>query len=240
MAGPTLSSKFYVPSGSSGGNSNTLTTSSFTPSAGDVLIVKGGTWDTSATLNTPTGGSQTYTNRVTVSPGSSRSWCAIWSCTISGSPGSMTVSITPSTSCMHSLEVEWWTGAQLATTPVTSSANSINGTPSGSITTTAANSVISMVNVDWQSQNPSTVAYVNSANVTQEDILDAHASADSVHYFWRQTVATAGSTSYGLTSPTAQNYSMAAIEVLAAAAAAQAPARPVVVLRQAAPRAAIF
>lgn len=238
---PTLTASYYIASGTSGSNLNTLTTPSFTPAAGDVLIVKLGTWDTANPMNAPTNtGSQTFTQRAVVSPGTSRSWCAIHSCTVSGSPGAMTVSAAPASASMHAMLVERWTSASLAATPVTATLNSSNGTPSGgSITTSAANSAISIVNVDWNSVNPATVAYVNAANVTAENILDAHTSADSVQYYWRQAAPAAGATGFGLTAPAAQNYSMAAIEVLNASAPAAVSPAPRVV-SQAVKRAAFF
>src|SRR3982751_3255969 len=80
---------------SSAVNSNTLTSSSFPPANGEVIGVKLATGDTTVSMGAPTGGSQTYTSRVTVAPGGFRGWVGLYSATISGSPGSMTVSSTP-------------------------------------------------------------------------------------------------------------------------------------------------
>jgi hypothetical protein len=43
-------------------NTNTLTSSSFTPANGEVIVVKLATGDTTVSMGAPTGGSQTYTS----------------------------------------------------------------------------------------------------------------------------------------------------------------------------------
>jgi hypothetical protein len=223
---PTLAATPAVVN-SGGRNTNTLTTAAFTPANGEVIIIKMLTEDIASTMAAPTGGSQTYTARVTFTPASTHGWVAIYTAVISGSPGSMTISATHSaTASMHSLLLERWTGATLAATPVTNTASGNSSVPSGTVTTSAANSVLSIANVDWNAQNPATRAYTNSANVTDEGLYDVSASGDTVQYYWRQAVPTAGSTSYGLTAPGTQNWAMAAIEILSSGGAGGATAIP--------------
>jgi hypothetical protein len=212
---PTLARAVMFVS-SSGVNSNTLTTASFTPSNGEVIIVKLATSDQTISMGTATGGSQTYTSRVSSTSGGFRPWVGIQTTTISGSPGSMTISSTPTGSCRHAMLVECFTSASLAGTPVTSSAQGGTGAANSSLTTSAANSVVSWVSADAQSLDPATRAYLSSA--TDEGVDDAHASADGVIYFARQAAASAGSQSYGLSAPTGMQYWIAGIEVLAARA----------------------
>lgn len=212
---PTLTASYYVTSGAA--NTNTLTTASFTPSNGEVVIVKAATWDSTITMGTPTGGSQTYTLRCSATSGGFRPWVGIYTATISGSPGSMTISSTPSSSSWHDMVVERWSGAQLAATPVTATAQGGTGAASSSLTTTAANSVVSWVSGDAQSVDPATRAYLSSA--TEEACDDGHAGSNGVWYYAYQSAASAASQTFGLSAPTGQQWWIAGIEVQAAAGA---------------------
>jgi hypothetical protein len=196
-------------------NTNTLTTSSFTPANGEVIVVKLATGDTTVSMGAPTGGSQTYTSRVTVAPGGFRGWAGIYTAVISGSPGSMTIASTPSGSALHAMVVERWTGAQLAATPATGSNNAGTGAANGSLTSTGTNSIVAWVASDVQSVDPATRAYLASA--TEDGLQDSHVSADGVMYFAYQTAAAAGSQTFGLSAPTGMQYVIAGIEVQAGA-----------------------
>jgi hypothetical protein len=201
---PTLAAAvMFVSSGAV--NSSAVVTGSFTPSNGEVIVIKVATSDSTISMGTPTGGSQTYTSRVVSTSGGFRPWVGIYTTVISGSPGSMTISSTPTGSCRHAMLVERWTS------PVTNSAQGGTGAASSTLTTSAANSVLSWVSADAQSLDPSTRAYLGSA--TDEGVDDAHGSADGVIYFGRQAVASAGATSYGLSAPTGMQYWIAGIEV---------------------------
>ncbi len=233
---PTLArAVMFVSSGTV--NSSAVTTASFTPSNGEIIIVKLATSDSTMSMGTPTGGSQTYTSRVTSTSGGFRPWVGIYTAVISGSPGSMTIASTPTGTCRHAMLVECWTSASLAATPVTNSAQGGSGAASSSLTTTAANSVVSWVAADAQSLDPATRAYLSSA--TDEGVDDAHVSADGVIYFARQAAATATSQSYGLSAPTGMQYWIAGIEVLDNSGVAFI-APPPLIIRQAVKRASIF
>jgi hypothetical protein len=208
---PTLAATpLFVTSGAV--NSSAITTASFTPSNGEVVVVKMTTGDTTVSMGAPTGGSQTYTSRVVVAPGGFNGWCAIYTAVISGSPGSMTISATPSGSTRHSLLIERWNTAQLAATPATGSASGTAAAANTTLTSTASNSIVSWVAVDEQSIDPATRTYLSSA--TEDGLDDAHASADAVHYYAYQSAAAAGSQSFGLSAPTGMKYVIAGIEIL--------------------------
>jgi hypothetical protein len=216
---PSLVASYYVPS--AGASTATISTPSFTPSNGEVIVVKLETLDTTIAMGAPTGGSQTYTSRITVAPGGFRPWVGIYSATVSGSPGSMTVSSTPGALARYSMCVERWSSATLAASPVTNSGGTTNGASgaaASTLTTSAANSVISWVAGDAQSLDPAARAYLNSA--TDEGVRDDHVGANGVSYHARQNVAAAGSTSFGLSAPTGMQWDIAGIEVLDAGGAA--------------------
>jgi hypothetical protein len=231
---PTLTASYYVPL--SPQSTSTISTPSFTPSNGEVLVVKLDTWDTGSPFGAPTGGSQIYTSRVINAPGGFNQWCAIYTAVVSGSPGSMTVSTTPTVSLRGSMVVERWSGAQLAATPVTNSAAG-SGTMSSTITPSAGTSIISWTGGDVNSVDPATRAYLASA--TQDGLRDDHVGSNGVDYHaWAASTGTS-SQSYGLSAPTGMQFVVAAIEVQASAGAAFVAPQPLII-RQAVKRASTF
>lgn len=214
MADATLIASYIVRD--TGANTGTLVTPSFTPSNDEVIVVKGTTWDTGTNYGSgPTGGSQTFLKRVEAAPGGFNAYAVVWTATVSGSPGSMTVSMTPSASSRHSMVVERWTG-RLAATPAVNSPVSGSGTPSTTVTTTGAGSAVSWCNSDVFSRNPSTRAYLSSA--IEEDCYDRSSNSDGVWYYAYQAAATAGAQTVGMSAPGSQGWALAAVEILAPAA----------------------
>lgn len=208
MAAPSLITFYQVDSAAR--DTSTLTTPSFTPSNGEVLIIKIATeGDTAPTVGTVSGGSQAYTSRVNFTQ-ASQCPVAIFSAIVSGSPGSMTVSATFSNNIgWHSMVVERWGSATLASTPATVVTVS-SGAPSTTINTVANDSVVSIVNADWNATAPGTPAWRSSA--TQEGIHDKSPS-NYVAYYAHQATTTAGSQTIGMTAPNSQNATLAGIEV---------------------------
>jgi hypothetical protein len=118
--------------------------------------------------------------------------------------------------------VERWSGAQLAVTPATNSLiHDGTGTPTATITTTAANSIITWANVDENSRDPNPVfpgiphAYLSGA--IEDGLADAHSVGNTVQYYAYQTAAVAGSQTIGMSEPSTQNWTMTGIEVQDAA-----------------------
>lgn len=206
---PTLVASYFVKSTTQG--TTPLVTPSFTPSNGELLVIKMETWNTGVSMGSLTGGGQTYTSRVINAPGGGKPWEGIYTATISGSPGSMTVSATPSASARYSMCVERWSNAQLTSpSPVVGSANG-SGLPQASLTTGAANSIVSWVSGDVFSIDPATRAYLNSG--TDEGVRDDHSGGNGVGYHAYYLAASAGSTTFGLSAPTGQSWGIAGIEI---------------------------
>lgn len=206
----SLVANYFVQS--SGTGTTSLVTPSFTPSNGEVLVVKLATWDTTQPMGAPTGGSQTYTSRVINAPGGFNEWCGIYTAIVSGSPGAMTVTSTPTASSRYSMCVERWSSATLAATPVTATNTATSGAASGSITPSTATSVISWVAGDAQSVNPATRTYLGSG--TDDGLRDEHALSDGVDYHGYQASTGTGSQSFGLSAPTGMKFVISGIEVL--------------------------
>ncbi|OJY47602.1 hypothetical protein [Pseudonocardia sp. 73-21] len=213
MADATLIASYVVHD--TGANTGALVTPSFTPSNDEVIVVKGTTWDTGTNYGAgPTGGGQTFSKRVEAAPGGFNAYAVVWTATVAGSPGSMTVSMTPSAASRHSMVVERWTG-RLAATPAVNSPLSGSGTPAATVTTTGAGSVVSWCSSDVFSRNPATRAYLSSA--TEEDCYDRSTNSDGVWYYAYQAAATAGAQTVGMSAPGSQGWVLAAVEILAPA-----------------------
>lgn len=211
---PTLIASYAVYSAAA--DTSTLTTPSFTPSNGEVIVVKLTTWDTAVPMGTVSGGGQTYTTRVTAAPGGFNGWARIVTAVISGSPGSMTVSAAGTASnTRHCMVVERWGSASLAGTPAVNSTVNGTGAPSANITTTAANSIVTWCSEDNSSQDPTTRTYRLSA--TEDGLGDFHVGANTVQYFAYATVGSASTVAMGMTAPASQTWVLAGVEVLNAA-----------------------
>jgi hypothetical protein len=206
---PTPVAQYYAQISPQG--TSPIVTASFTPSNGDWLVVTMDTWDSGSPLGAPSGGGLTYTAQVTNAPGGFNQWCAIYTAPVISSPGSMTVSSTPSVSLRGSICVHRFSAAQIAATPVTNKTNGFSSPAASTITPTAGTSLIPWTAGDASSVDPATRAYLASA--TQVGLRDDHAGANGVDYHAYQSSTGTGSQSYGLSAPTGMTWVIAAIEV---------------------------
>lgn len=200
-------------------NNNTLTSTSFTPATGDIIVVKAVSGDPIQTMGTPTGGGWTYTNRVSDST-ASHTRAAIWTAPVTTGGTAQTVALTFAGSIeWHSMLVEVWSGGQLAATPATVDTRG-SGAPSTTLTTTAANSVVSWVDGDWAAVSPTGRTYnTTSATPTDEGVHDG-STTQYVAYYAYQTAASAATQTFGLTAPGGQTWTLLGIEIQASATAA--------------------
>ena len=200
-------------------NLTSLVTSAITVNNGDVLVVKSGSEAQIVVGGTPTAPGQTFTSRKAVSV-SGYSWAGCSTAVVTGSPGTLVVTQAWSgTSGQHEMLVERWTGAQLAGTPATNTTVTVSSTGfSGTLTTVAANSVVSWIAIDTNTNTPGTVGYRSSA--TQEQVTTP---GNYVGYFAYQAAAVSGAQTFGTTTPTGAAWSFIGIEIEAAAAAPDYP-----------------
>lgn len=210
---PTLAASFTVVSAAS--DLTTLTTASFTPTVGDVIVVKAATENSNTHVGTPSDGQgNAYTSRATstvVSTCEAKVFTAV-----TASAASMTVSCTfTTTSGFHSMTVERWTGAALAGTPAVNGTKTGTGAPTSTITSTLAGSVITWCNGDFAAVSPASRTYnTTSATPSEEGLHDKSGTGNYVSYFAWQTAASAASQTFGLTAPTGQTWTLLAIEIL--------------------------
>jgi hypothetical protein len=197
----------------------TLTSTSFTPQTGDIIVVKLDTADASTNYNTPTGGGWTYTQQV-LDTTTSHVWASIWTAPVTSGGTSQTVASTHGTgsTTYAVMVVELWRGAQLAATPATCDTRG-TGAPSTTLTTVAANSVVSWMSGDWAGVDGTSRAYITSSATPTEDGY-SFALSQITAYSAYQTTATAGSQNLGLTAPTGQTWTLTGIEIQAATSSA--------------------
>jgi len=212
---------------SPGNDTSTLTSSAATVGTanGDVIVVHLSTWSTTDPMNAPTGGGQTFTPAQISAPGGFNGWAATYVCTVSGSPGSFSISATMPTATRHMMTVQRFNSAVVAGTPAVLSAPvaGTSGSPGSvalNITTTAPNSVVCWNLVDLASSDPAGVTY-SPVGSTQIGLYDAHAGSNSVQYAVRSPViASAGLTHPGLTVVAGGlTWVASGVEILAATAA---------------------
>lgn len=187
-----------------------LTTPTFTPTEGEIIVVKESTESGGNAVADPTGGGLTFTRQQEIFGSSVVAYAALWTATVGPSPTSMSITASQSSSTNWSALVERWpVGTTLGTLVVSSGAQG-TGAPLTSITTTAENSTISWASADWNATAPGTPVYRDSA--VQEAIHDRSPN-NYVAYYAYQGEPTAGSHDFGLTSPVGQKWSAVGIEL---------------------------
>lgn len=189
---------------------SSLTSSSFTPEDGELIVVKVATADTGCVPSVPTAPGVTFTSQATAGTSGSFGYVRVATARIGTSPGS--ISITQAftgTGRSRAMVVERWRSAQVAASPATQ-ASTGSGAPSTTLTTTAANSVASWVIDDWNSVAPGAYAYRSTVN---ETYLFDYSPNNFVGYFGYQHAPTTGSQTYGLSAPAGQAWSSVAVEI---------------------------
>jgi hypothetical protein len=203
-----------------GSNFYSLQTPSFTPAAGEVIVVKAMNGYQLGTFGTPTGGGLTYTSRA--SNTSSNSRVQLWTAVVGGSPTAMTVSLSVSGYPLpHGMVVERWTNAKLAGSPAVVNTNG-SGAPSATITTAAANSAVSWANVDDAAGTGARTYRSSAAEVAYHNLSGSWYTG----YWAYQTAVAAGSQTVGLTAPSSQTWGLVGVEIQALVTGGLADGQP--------------
>lgn len=204
---PNLIDSYVVLS--TAANLTSTITPTFTPSNGEVIIVKAISDNSNAIPGTPTGGSQTYTQAIS---DTTTVTCAskLFTAVISGSPAAFAITV-PWTGIAgwHSMIVERWGTAQLAGTPATVDTRG-TGSPTTTLTTVANNSIVSWCNGDFSAKAPTSRVYSPAAF---EDGLHDKSTSLYTAYYAYQNATTAGSQTLGMSAPGTQTYKILGIEI---------------------------
>lgn len=207
---PTLVTSYLVVQDAN--NTTATTTSSFTPGAGEVIVVKAFNADYgSPNVASVVGGSLTYATKIHYQATSkAEAWIFVAEVGAS-SPGAMTVSTSWSgTTGRHGIIVERWNSGLVKGVPAQGSPVTGSGAPSASITPENANSVLTWLDVDWNATS-GTATYRSSATQTQTSSM----STVRAYAAYQNTPSTSAQT-VGLSAPSGQAWSLGAIELLPA------------------------
>lgn len=214
---PVLLASYVMDS--NGANTASLVSPSFTPTSGELLVLKFIATANTVSLKTPTatGGSIVWASETAdVAAGSNtHPGVAIYAgvVTAGGLPITVSLGINGTTGMQRTAVLERWTNAVLATTPaVIKTVSSSDGTPSTTITTAADSSVVTWLAADQNSVDGSARAYSSSA------VEDAYKRvAGSYTGYWAyQNALSAGSQTLGLTTPSGQKWTILGLEIKSA------------------------
>lgn len=208
---PTLASS--TPVYSAARDTSTLSSGSISANAGDVFIIKLVAEDTPLTIAAPTCSGQTVA-LIASSTAASNCPVSLYKMTVSGSPGTVTISCTfTGSGRWHMAVFNRWTGCTIAGTPAVNATKTGGTTPSATLTTTAANSAIDVSVGDWNAVAPGTPAYRLSA---VQDALHDKTTANYAGYgFHTLDAGATGAKTIGMTAPTGQAWTMIGVEILA-------------------------
>lgn len=208
---PQLVASYPASSGSNG--TGTLTTATFTPAAGEILVVKATSGDQPCAVGAVSGGGLTWTLQISLSAGSNDP-VKVWTATAPASPSAMAVSVTFSgTGNSRSVIVERWGNAVLAASPAVGASQG-NTSALQTVNTVGGASIVTWVDSDWNvagGSSPS-VAYRGAGAVS----IATHLLGGCNVYYAYQPAPTPGSQTFGLSSPTGQKASLVGIEIQSA------------------------
>lgn len=195
-------------------------TISVTVSAGDTLAIFGMTGDAAFTLATPTGGGLTYLLKQSVVV-ASYGTVYIWT-TTSGSSQTFTLSISESGgSALWAYNALRFSGS--SGIGASNKTNVNGGAPSLGLTTTGDNSAIVVANVDWNAADGTTRTWRTANTAATEVTYFRDAANYTVYGAYHADSGAAGSKTVGLSAPSGQKYSIAAVEILGSSTTSTPP-----------------
>jgi len=201
-----------------GSTTTPKTTSNFNVLSNDLLIALAVKEDSTGTLQAPTGGGVTWTERAAVDV-ASRTEVRGWSGVV-GAITSMGVTFSNLGSTLNfGGAVFNFRGA--AGVGRAGSANAADALPAVTITTQSDNSAIVAIFGDWEAATTAATWATSAGAFTNNIVFDN--TVYSVNGGYHASAGTAGVYTIGVTSPTAPDYSLIAIEV----AGTSAPIAPV-------------
>lgn len=217
MATPPTRVLYSTPTVGYQSNASPKTTPAFDVQAGDLLTVVGSTADAWVVLNTPTStGNVTWTLRQSLVIAD---YCGmyVWTGVVNSTQSGVTVSIVRSEQ-----NFEWSFGVTVwrdhGGVGASGAANAPSGAPSLAVTC-AANSALVVGSDDWTASSGASRVW---RNVNGSPIIESLYSTNvgvtyTIYSGYVPDVGPAGSKTVGLTAPTGQKYSIAAVEVLGSA-----------------------
>lgn len=190
-------------------------TASVTTAVGDVLVVVAMLENHLGTLSTPTGGTGlTWTLRQEVAASPSSDWCGVYVWTATATTAeTFTLSIARGgTAVVWGFNCLRFSGSDGIGA---SSKTNTTGAPSLGLTTTGANSAIVVANADWAALDGTSRTWRTvNGSVGNENTYFRSSTTYGVYANRHMDAGAAGANTVGLSAPTGQSYSIAAVEVL--------------------------
>ena len=211
MPFPRLKQVYYKDNGTAGTTS--LVSDSFTPADGEVIVVKAATNDSGTVIGSISGGSLSWTRQSSTTSGSF-CYTVLDTAVVGSSPGSMTVTVPFSGDAgLRAMVVERWELAQLDATPAVNGTKTGSGAPSATVTTEAANSVVTWVNSDWNVVDPGAYAYRSATTVEDAIAVLDNGSLSFTWYGAYQYAPSTGAQTIGLSAPAGQAWALHGVEI---------------------------
>lgn len=222
MAAPTFLGEVETVSWDTAKDSEV--SASFSVATNDVIVALGATEDANTTLTAMSGGGLTWTLQQSIVVASFGT-AYIWTAVATGA-ASMTATVTANNATGRwGYSILRFGGSDGV--GVSNKANT-SGAPTLALTTTQANSAIVVINSDWNAMDGTTRTW-RTAGVTptlangMERVYFRNSVAYSAYAAYYSDAGTAAAKTVGLSAPTGQKYSIAAIEIKGSAGAGPIP-----------------
>jgi hypothetical protein len=217
LLGPTsgvyaATASTFVQEAETGWGGGTKTTAAFNVQTGDILVAYAVAEDSNGSTNiSVSGGSLTWTSRQNISV-NAFAYVGMWTAVVDTSKSmSVTFSISnPALGSNFGANVLTFRGSDGVGASVQATGT---GAPSVNISTTQVNSAIVVVNGDWNSTDGTSRTWRNNAGAFTEQTYNRNASLYAVYGGYHADAGAIGTYAVGLSAPTGQKYSIAAIEI---------------------------
>lgn len=194
-------------------------TLSVTTQAGDLVVVCATSGNGIHAFGTPSGNSISFTQQQYVHIDSNWSDAAIWTGTDSAGGTNWTLSLSKAAQ-NGSFGMACLVFRGISGIGASSKTNVSGAAPSLDLTTTQANSAIVVVNADWNAVDGASRIWrtVNSITPSSSNMLErtyAYTASDhTVYVAYYNNVGSVGTKTVGLSAPSSQKYSIAALEIM--------------------------
>lgn len=207
------------------GGNTTFGSLAITCAVGDVLVVKASAENaTGNPVGTPTdtlGNTYTLKASANAAGGSTVAPCYIWTTVVTtGGSGTLTITKTGTDNLWRGVVVHRWSNTDGVGAGNSDNNGTGSGTPSTTLTTTSTYSAIDTIAVDWNAVDGASRTWltVNGTTPTAGNGFELtyarNASFGTAYGAYWPVVGTATTYTVGLSAPTGQRFSMAAVEVL--------------------------
>lgn len=220
-AAPTVTSPGFVGGAATPGTVGpglraSLTSASFTPAAGELLVVKAGTAATAATVQAVAGGALTWTRLVNPMVTAGEAPAAIWAAPVpTGQAAAMTVSVTfantsTNQAVLAGFAYERWSNATIAA-PANTAARVGSASGLAKLASATFGAAFTWADFDANGANGTAAGYYGGATPTA---TIAATPGQFGAYFGYQLISPVSTATFGASSPPGQAATLVGLELL--------------------------